>query len=193
MMKLIAYQKAFTLIEILIALSIFATMSMMAYVGLAAILNVRESTVPKAEQLAQLQTTLYLLNEDLNQAINRQIRDEFGTPEHAFGIGQGNEVLVLTRTVPNWSNEANDTQLIRVSYRLEEGVLYRRVWSTLDRTQQTEFRTKKLINTLAVTLKVFNVSNQLWEPYLGGSVPSALDITLKVKDLGDIHRVFFIH
>ncbi len=187
------HQKAFTLIEILIALAIFAIMSMMAYAGLAAILNVRESTVPKAEQLAQLQLTLHLLNEDLNQVVDRSVRDEFGATEAAFSLGQGNEILALTRSAPTWGSEGTDTQLIRVSYRLEEGVLYRRIWSKLDRTQQTEFRTKKLINTKEVGLKKFNVSDQSWEPYLGGKLPSALDISFNIKDFGYVHKVFFIH
>ena len=91
-------QQGFTLLEILIALAIFAIMSMMAYAGLAAILDARASTVPRSQQLAQLQTTLYLFNEDLNQVINRPIRDQFGSSEPAFSIGRGNEILFLTRT-----------------------------------------------------------------------------------------------
>ncbi len=187
-------QRGFTLLEILIALAIFSIMSMMAYAGLAAVLDARASTVPRSEQLAQLQTTLYLLNEDLSQIINRPIRDEFGTTEPAFSVGRGNEILVFTRTVPSWSNNADSNSLLRVSYSLEKDELYRRVWSIPDRTQQTEYRSRKLITTHGVALSKFNVETQAWEPLIGGiDIPKALDISIKLEGLGTIHRSFLIH
>ena len=187
-------QQGFTLLEILIALAIFSIMSMMAYAGLSAVLDARASTVPRAEQLAQLQATLYLLNEDLSQIINRPIRDEFGTTEPAFSVGRGNEILVFTRTVPSWSNNADSNSLLRVSYRLENDALYRRVWSIPDRTQQTEYRSRKLITTHGVTINKFNELTQAWEPLnVGGDIPKALDISFKLDGMGTIHRSFLIH
>lgn len=186
-------QQGFTLLEILIALAIFAIMSMMAYAGLAAVLDARASTVPRAEQLAQLQATFYLLNEDLSQIIKRPIRDEFGTTEPAFSVGRGNEILVFTRTVPAWSNNAGANSLLRVSYSVEKEALYRRVWSLPDRTQQTEYRSRKLITTHGVTINKFNEVTQAWEPLNGGDIPKALDISFKLDGLGTIHRSFLIH
>jgi general secretion pathway protein J len=187
-------QQGFTLLEILIALAIFAIMSMMAYAGLAAVLDARASTVPRAEQLAQLQATFYLFNEDLSQIINRPIRDEFGTTEPAFSAGRGNEILVFTRTVPAWSNKAGANSLLRVSYSVEKEALYRRVWSLPDRTQQTEYRSRKLITTHDVTINKFNEVTQAWEPLIGGGdIPKALDISFKLDGLGTIHRSFLIH
>ena len=187
-------QQGFTLLEILIALAIFAIMSMMAYAGLAAILDARASTVPRAQQLAELQTTLYLLNEDLSQVINRSIRDELGTSEPAFSVGRGNEILVFTRTVPSWSTNAGENSLLRVSYSLEQDVLYRQVWSLPDRTQQTEYRRRKLMTAKSVLLKQYNSSSQTWEPFTGGGgVPTALDISFNLDGLGTIHRLFLIN
>jgi general secretion pathway protein J len=187
-----AEQLGFTLLEILIALAIFAVMSMMAYAGLAAILDARARTVPRAEQLAQLQTTLYLLNEDLSQVIKRPIRDELGSIEPAFSVGRGNEILVFTRTVPSWSTNAGENNVLRVSYSLEKEALYRRVWSIPDRTQQTEYRRRKLLVTQGVTITGFNAKTQAWEP-LVSEIPLALDISFKLEGLGTIHRSFFIH
>ena len=187
-------QQGFTLLEILIALAIFAIMSMMAYAGLAAILDARASTVPRAQQLAELQTTLYLLNEDLSQIINRSIRDEFGTTESAFSVGRGKEIVVFTRTVPSWSNDAGTNSLLRVSYSLEKDVLYRQVWSLPDRTQQTECRRRKLMTAKSVVLTKYNPSTQTWEPFTGsGGIPAALDISFNLEGLGTIHRSFLIN
>ena len=185
-------QQGFTLLEILIALAIFAVMSMMAYAGLAAMLDSRASTVPRAQQLAQLQTTLYLLNEDLSQVIKRPIRDQLGSSEPAFSIGRGNEILVFTRTVPSWLANSSETNLLRVSYSLEKEALYRRVWTIPDRTQQTEYRRRKLLVTQGVTIKVFSAKTKTWGEVVG-EIPQALDISFKLDGLGSVHRTFLIH
>ena len=185
-------QQGFTLLEILIALAIFAVMSMIAYAGLAAMLDARASTVPRAQQLAQLQTTLYLLNEDLSQVIKRPIRDQLGSSEPAFSIGRGNEILVFTRTVPSWLANSSETNLLRVSYSLEKEALYRRVWTIPDRTQQTEYRRRKLLVTQGVTIKGFSAKTKTWGEIVG-EIPLALDISFKLDGLGSVHRTFLIH
>lgn len=185
-------QQGFTLLEILIALAIFSVMSMMAYAGLAAMLDARASTVPRAQQLAQLQTTLYLLNEDLSQVITRPIRDQLGSSEPAFSIGRGNEILVFTRTVPSWLANSSETNLLRVSYSLEKEALYRRVWTIPDRTQQTEYRRRKLLVTQGVTIKGFSAKTKTWGEVVG-EIPKALDISFKLDGLGSVHRTFLIH
>jgi general secretion pathway protein J len=185
-------QQGFTLLEIVIALAIFSVMSMMAYAGLAAILDARASSVPRAQQLAQLQTTLYLLNEDLSQVIKRPIRDQLGSSEPAFSIGRGNEILVFTRTVPSWLANSSETNLLRVSYSLEKEALYRRVWTIPDRTQQTEYRRRKLLVTQGVTIKGFSAKTKTWGEVVG-EIPQALDISFKLDGLGSVHRTFLIH
>ena len=185
-------QQGFTLLEIVIALAIFAVMSMMAYAGLAAMLDARASTVPRAQQLAQLQTTLYLLNEDLSQVIKRPIRDQLGSSEPAFSIGRGNEILVFTRTVPSWLANSSETNLLRVSYSLEKEALYRRVWTIPDRTQQTEYRRRKLLVTQGVAIKGFSAKTKTWGEVVG-EIPKALDISFKLDGLGSVHRTFLIH
>ncbi len=186
-------QVGFTLIEILIALAIFTIMSMMAYAGLAAVLDAKANTVPRSEQLAQLQTTLYLLNEDFTQVIDRSIRDELGSNDSAFDRGRGHEVLVFTRTVPDWTNDMTPNKVQRISYRIEEGVLYRRVYDLLDRTLQTTYTTRKLLNIKELTLKQYVKESKSWEPYNGGGeIPVALDISFSLESLGKIHRTFLL-
>ena len=188
-------QNGFTLLEILIALAIFAIMSMMAYAGLAAVLDASRATEPRAELMAQLQTTFYLLNEDLSQVINRPIRDELGSVEPAFSAGRGNEILVFTRSVPAWSSVAASNNLQRISYRVENGVLYRQVWNVPDRTQGTQYRRRKLMATGKVEVKVFETESQTWLPFISGKggIPKAIEISFNLAGLGTIQRSFLIH
>jgi general secretion pathway protein J len=188
-------QLGFTLLEILIALAVFAIMSMMAYAGLAAILDASAATKPRSVQMAQLQATWYLLNEDLSQAIDKPIRDELGSPESAFSSGRGDEILAFTRSVTDWASTATSNKLQRVSYRLEKGALYRQVWSLMDRTPQTQYRRRKLIDTEQVEIRSYEVNSQTWLPFDGSKsgIPKALEISIKLADLGLIRHSFLIH
>jgi general secretion pathway protein J len=183
------------LLEILIALAIFAIMSMMAYAGLGAILDARAATEPRAEQMAQLQSTLYLLNEDLSQFINRPIRDEFGSTEPAFTAGRGSELVTFTRSVPNWTANAAANSLQRVSYRFEKGALFRQVWTVPDRTQLTQYRRRKLLNAEQVSIRYYSAESQNWLPFngSGGGIPSAIEISFNLTGLGGIQRLFLLH
>jgi general secretion pathway protein J len=186
----------FTLLEVLIAMTIFAIMSVMAYSGLRILLDAKASTSVKSEQLAELQMTLYLLNEDLLQTVPRAVRDEFGSDEAAFRTAATGDILTFTRSVPEWSDTALSSQLQRVSYRVEQDeakqtALYRILWTTLDRTQQSEFRRRKLINLEQLKLRYFDTE---WtETWIEGQPPKALEMTLTVTGFGDVKRVFFIH
>lgn len=184
--------RGFTLLEILIAMAVFAIMAAMAYAGLSAVLDAREGTAKRSETIAQLQQTLYLLNEDLTQAIPRSIRDEFGSDQLAFTGGNGEELLTFTRSVPDWSESSSRSQLQRVSYRVENGVLYRQVWTILDRTQQSQFRRKKLLSADAINVRFY--SEEWLDTWLagGGEVPKAVSLKLSLAGLGELQRIFLV-
>jgi len=193
-MKIPSRAQGFTLLEILIALAVFAVMSIMAYAGLSAILQAHEATKPRAEQLAQLQNTWYLFNEDLSQVTDRPIRDELGSAEQAFSRGRGNELLVFTRRTPSWTSHTTRNTLQRVSYRFEAGSLYRYVWDLLDRTPETQYRRRKLLNAEQVDIKIYDEKENSWLPFSDSkaSIPKAVEISVNLKTLGNIRRSFLI-
>ncbi|OAI01129.1 type II secretion system minor pseudopilin GspJ [Methylomonas methanica] len=184
--------RGFTLLEILIAMAVFAIMAAMAYAGLSAVLDARAGTEKRSDTIAELQQTLYLLNEDLAQALPRSIRDEFGSEQPAFSGGNGEDLLTLTRSVPAWSELEMHSQLQRVSYRLENGSLYRQVWTVLDRTQQTQFRRKKLLNVAALDLRFYGSDWTMHWPADGSGLPRAVEASFSLTGLGEIRRLFLV-
>jgi len=70
--------QAFTLLELLVALAIFAIIAIMAYAGLNTILTARQQTDQHATQLAHLQLTYLWLGRDIEQLMKRAIRDQYG-------------------------------------------------------------------------------------------------------------------
>ncbi len=190
-MRTLKSSRGFTLLEILIAMAIFAIMSVMAYSGLRVLLEARAATALRSERLAELQITLYLLGEDLAQAVARPVRDEYGSQESASRGGNNGELLTLSRSVPAWSAYPTGSQLQRVSYRFEQGSLYRLAWTTLDRTQQSEYRRRKLIDLEGIHLRFFDED---WSDSWSSSyAPKALEIVFTINGLGAIKRLFFIH
>ena len=130
----------FTLLELLISLTIFALVAAMAYSGLNNVLIARDQTQLKSQQLAQLQTAIQLMSRDIEQSIDRGVRDEFGTdtPIPALKGNQfGDYLLEFTRT--GWVNPMNlpRSNLLRVAYTLKDKKLIRSIWYVLDRAQDS--------------------------------------------------------
>lgn len=184
--------RGFTLLEILIAMAVFAIMATMAYAGLSAVLDAREGTAKRSESIAQLQQTLYLLSEDLTQAVRRPVRDELGSDQPAFSGGSGEELLTFTRSVPDWSQTSTRSQLQRVSYRFENGVLYRQVWTILDRTQQSQSRRKKLLDTENIEVRFLGEDWKGSWSAGGGALPKAVEVNFSLAGLGNIQRIFLV-
>ena len=102
-------QSGFTLLELLVSMGIFALMAAMAYGGLNAIIKERQATDKHAARLAHLQTSFLWLGRDIEQTINRKIRDEYGDSQLAMtSAGFGLFQLELTRG--GWRNPAGRTR-----------------------------------------------------------------------------------
>ena len=130
-----AGQRGMTLIEVLVAMAIFAIMAALAYGALNRTIDSAEILGDRMARLQAVQRTVRQLEQDFMQLAPRPVRQEFGeeqVPALATGIvGIGVE---LTRG--GWSNPAalpRGTQQ-RVMYFVEDNVLVRAHWNVLDRT-----------------------------------------------------------
>ncbi len=148
--------RGFTLIELLIALAIFSVMSVFAYQGLRNFLTARAIVEAQAEAFATLVSGFTQLQQDFEEVAARPVRDALGdaVPAMQSGLGTG-EVLALTRHTA-WAASAR-ADLQRIDYRLEEGVLIRRVWAVLDRVADAGFTERVIFKAVAaVTVRYFD-------------------------------------
>ena len=86
--------RGFTLLELLVALAIFAVLSALAYGGLKSMLDAKNQVAAEAEKLARLQTALAMIERDLEQATARPIRDQFGERQPAMTATSGHDQVV---------------------------------------------------------------------------------------------------
>lgn len=121
-MKKVQRQRGFTLLEIMIALTIFAVISTLAWQILDGAMRTSSATDTRAAQLNQLQRAWSLMERDFFQLQARAPRNE---PDL---FRQEGETLELTTL----SGVSGTVQLERVRWRLEEGHLWRDVWPTID-------------------------------------------------------------
>jgi len=195
-------QKGFTLLELVIAIGIFALMSAMAYGGLNSVMNSRAHADAQADRLAQLQKAFLIIGRDIEQAIDRPVRDNYGDElPPVSGGGYGSAILELTR-----SGRANPmalprSHLQRVGYEVQEDQLLRKVWPVLDRALDTvPYEGVVLEGIKAVDLRFMNADKQWqtqWpEPNLTGSpqrppaMPRAVEISVDLEDWGRVRRIF---
>ncbi len=202
MRQIYSQQKGFTLLELVIAIGIFALMSAMAYGGLNSVMNTRAHADAQAERLAQLQKTFLIIGRDIEQAIARPVRDSYAdilTP--ISGGGYGNSILELSRTGRANPMAQQRSHLLRVAYTVQEDQLLRRIWPVLDRALDTEpYEGLVLKGIKAVDLR-FMDENKQWQTQwpktnLTGSgttpaaMPRAVEITIDLEDWGRLRRIF---
>lgn len=136
-MSLRRRHSGFTLVELLIAMAVFAVMAGIAYGGLSSVLASRDSISAALDRSKTLQMAAWRLQRDVEEIVDRPIRDRFGDTEPAI---LGSADLGLTFTRDGWSNPLGETRstLQRVHYQLNnDKQLVRSYWRVLDQAQDS--------------------------------------------------------
>jgi len=130
----------FTLLELLVSMSIFATLGLGAYQMLRTVADSHERVRSSADAFTGLNLAYSIIQRDFNQFAPRGIRDEYGEVQPAIVFDDEDYIIQLTRR--GWSNPAGRqrSRLQRVAYSLdfEEETLTRHFWEVLDRAEDSE-------------------------------------------------------
>lgn len=219
----------FTLLELLIAISIFAMVSSMAYSGLNHVLRARDRVEAEREFWRGLTLVFLRMQDDFAQARPRTVRDQFGNDQPAF-LGQPTDIRalgapsveftrggVLVFDLPAEDDDPNApdrkppprSDLERIGYRYNDGVLYRWSWPVLDRAPTTapvetvmlrdveRFEVKFLNKQATSNLNQWLLNWPL--PQAGGApqslvdMPRGVQVELKLKGREEITRLFVIN
>jgi len=187
----------FTLLEILIALFVFAIVSLMMVSALHNILNNQSRVEQRSKSFAELQLALLLLENDLEQTINRPILNAHGDQEAAF-LGDATNITFTHTGLSNPFNQLHRSTLQRVSYQFSEKKLTRVVWPVLDQAPHTQSSQKLLLNDISDLRFTFmdqeNHFQKEWPPTdkQKTSLPRAVQISFTLKSRGKITQFYLI-
>lgn len=190
-------QSGFTLLELLVALIVFAVMSAVAYSGLNQIFAVRERIEAENRKWRELTLVLGRMEEDIAQAVSRPVRDSFGTLRapllgHPQLVGADDANLSLVRMGAGGSTGVA-ADLTRVGYRLREGRLELLLWPALDLPPRTGPNVHVLLNDIkAFELAFLNeqgVWENKWEPADNKALPRAVQWVLTLSGGEKVRRL----
>lgn len=193
--------RGFTLLEVLVAMAIFAVISVLAYGGLVVVLDQRALAEEQADAWRELQFAVQLLGRDLQQLQPRPVRDEIGDRHEPAFQSRPGSTYALEFTRGGWSNPAGlpRASLQRVAYRVEDGALLRVYWPVLDRTLNTEPVVTPLIEDIdALELRILDGQgswhSQWPPPGLSGdgalyTLPRAVEVAIESPRFGRVWRL----
>jgi len=159
-----AKQSGFTLIEALVAISIFAFLGLGAYQILNNIIKIEEQSSSKSAQLAAVQKVIWQMGKDFRFIAGRAIRDENDEERPAVDL-EGKYLIELTRR--GWTNPLGFPRSVlqRVAYDInvhpdsdeqsspfyEDESLYllRHYWPVLDRGAEALPQTQVLLKDVS--------------------------------------------
>lgn len=192
--------RGFTLLELLVAVSVFAVIAALASGGFNAVLDSSARSEEQMQRLSELQKAMTIIARDVEQAVERPIRDGFGDFIPPFIGSQPTNLLEFSRTGRRNPTQAKRSHLQRVGYRHEDEALYRLNWPVLDRAQDTEALEYKLLDGVSEVEIRYLDSNREWQnqwpplqaagPGSTNALPKAVEITLDIEGLGRIPRLF---
>jgi general secretion pathway protein J len=204
MMVLPRVQKAFTLIEVLVAFAIFGILAAFAYGALSQTLLSAEILGERMDRLQAIQKSVRYLSHDFLQLAPRPVRQELGDSFEPALLTDFSSEFALELTHGGWSNPVALPRgtLQRSAYRLEDDELVRYYWTVLDRTLSNEAIGVTILDGVESLLFRYLLDSGDWieqwpPPTLPGPLglrqrPRAVEIVLTLQDEGEIRRIIEI-
>ena len=185
----------FTLLEVLVAMSIFAIIGLAANQMLRTASTIHDQVEVRSADYLALVKAITVLERDISQFVPRGIRDEFGDYRPALAINNGAFVLELTRT--GWRNPLGfpRSSLQRVAYSLTDQTLSRHFWLVLDRAEDSQFISQEILSeVMDFQISIIDVDGNrevFFEQETGANaLPLGLELRISTEQFGDLLRVF---
>lgn len=189
----------FTLLELVVALAIFALISAFSYRALDLVLDTRATVTAEGKKWRDITLLFARLEQDMSRLANRPVRDSrdllspalLGEPVAA---GEDEAQLAFTRMgLEGQSGALNDVQ--RVGYRLRDGKVEMLVWPVLDQAPRTRPEAEAVLDGVkALEIRYLGAEGAWWprwpKPGAPGELPRALEVTLELMSGERVSRLF---
>src|SRR5690242_13814949 len=118
----------FTLLEMLVALAVFAVLGLMSSQMVTRVLDVHKAAIERGERLGDLQRAMTMMQRDILEMSPRSVRDEMGDSLPIMRLGSD---IGIELTHDGWRNPLGQrrSELQRVAYVARDETLYRYYWN----------------------------------------------------------------
>ena len=191
-------QRAFTLIEVLVALAILGVVALLAYRATAAMTDSEARLTQESDRWRSLDMLFARLESDMRQAIPRGARTGARTEPPWFAVASdsaGNSALAFTRAGPEFAVEPGIAGQ-RIGYRLRDGTIEALYWPQLDNVPSATPAVYALARDIQrfriFQLGVNNAWSQQWPPPGAAKadvLPRAARIEIGLSDGTTIERI----
>ena len=188
----------FTLLEMLVAIAIFASLALMAQQVTNGVTRVNSAVAEHDQKLKLMQHTMSLLTHDLTQMMPRPVRGDQGQREPALLVGNGvlaseSEGIRFVRSgVVNPLMHLPRSNLLTVGYRIHDGYLERLSWPVVDAAGSVKPTKQKLIPADSLRLQFYDGTRWQKSGASQQALPVAVRMTLHSPQWGDIERVWLL-
>jgi general secretion pathway protein J len=179
----------FTLVELLVALAIFAIMSGFAYRALDSMLQGREALRAQARQWRDVAVFVGRVERDLGSIVLRPARGPSGLPlspvSSALGTSNEGEGLAVTRSGSALQENALAAPQ-RVGYRLRDGQVERLTWTAADAAPREEPKAIAILGSVrSLGFRFLDPKSLEWRlawapPGSLQPIPAAVEVTIEL-------------
>lgn len=190
-------EAGFTLVELLVALAIFALMSVAGVTLLRSGTDTQLAVKDRLEALSRGNRLYNSLEGDLAQAVARPVRDLAGQPVPAFvqtDSAVPGSLFGFVRA--GWSNfdESPRASLQRIAYTLDDGTLKRVSWPMLDGATPND-AASLVENVSAATVRFRDDKGEWrddWTATDANALPRAVELRLTVQGKPEQRMLFLV-
>jgi general secretion pathway protein J len=184
--------RGYTLVEVLVAVLVFAVMAASAYVALDGLSRAAESHRDHAEQLGELQLAVARFDADLRQMTSRPVRDAQGQRRPAL-VG---DRARLTATRAGWGNpgQVRRGNLQRFSWQVGDGRLVRTWWPVTDAIDATGAYSEPVLAVRGLAFRYRDHESRWHDQWPVGDqplqiLPTAIEVEIQTEHFGVIRRL----
>jgi general secretion pathway protein J len=195
----------FTLLEILVAIAIFAIIGVASSALLTSVIDRNELSDARFNQLEKLQRAMIVIERDLHQAIKRPVRldGELNKNVMVGGVASGSDADGIGFVRSGWHNPQfmlPRSNMQYVAYRLQDNQLQRVYGNHVDNVIGFEPKIRVLLEQVDDFQVEFFVKSEGapddqrdWnESYQGTVLPRAVAVIITTESFGEIRREFII-
>ncbi|MER2492403.1 type II secretion system minor pseudopilin GspJ [Catenovulum sediminis] len=202
MINLVKRNSGFTLIEMLLAVTIFALLGVAGFSILSNTVKSNDISLAHGEKVAGLQRAMIVIERDLMQLAQRTVRVQGEQKPQPFYLSHGEFILdsesqVLAFRRVGWTNPLNilpRSEVQSVAYRIVDENLERLQFTFPDPVQGTEPKVRVLLEGVEqIEFEFYNTSEKKWlDKWTEQGLPDGISILLKTKEYGEIKRIFSV-